>query len=142
MQGQAKAWGPLQAEQPEVAMEEASWPWPCTHSAPTVWDRHSWALPPPRQVPKAVSSLHQQEENGLPLRVTHCQPQNAISLASHPGHTLRTAGIWFFPPENWFFLVGSLKYYKACGSPPIPWWRLLESPTLWSTNTEQVRRSV
>lgn len=41
-----------------------------------------------------------------------------------------------------FFLIGLLKYYKARGSPPIPWWHSREPSTPSGTNTEQVSRSL
>lgn len=112
----------------------------CTHSqcwCGTSTHRHFL-----HQTSPESSFLPSPRETAIPPRVTHCQPQNAIRLASNPGHTLRNAGFGFPHQITDSFLIGSLKDYKACGSPPIPWWRLLESPTLRSTNTEQVRRSV
>lgn len=43
------------------------------------------------------------KEMAISPRVTHCQPQNAIRLASNPGHTLRNAGFGFSHQITDFF---------------------------------------
>lgn len=89
---------------------------------------------------------HQQDRKGASPHLTwwpRCEPDDAVSGASGPHRTLGTAGVWVSPAENcFFFLIGLLKYYKARGSPPIPWWHSREPSTPSGTNTEQVSRSL
>lgn len=65
--------------------------------------------------------------------------------AGPPARTARSGPLGFGFPQrrtDFFFLIGLLKYYKARGSPPIPWWHSREPSTPSGTNTEQVSRSL
>lgn len=83
-----KAWGPRQAKQPEVAVMEASRPLARTHCAPTVHplcgtSTHGHFLHPDKSR-KQFPPFTKRREMAIPPRVTHCQPQKAIRLASNP----------------------------------------------------------
>lgn len=96
--------------------------------------------PPSRacQGSKAVSTFHQQDRN----RISLCGTPTPHWLHAGPHNKHRRAVVFPTRKLMWFFWSGSLKYYKSCDSPPIPWWRLLDSSTLRGTNVAPVKASV
>lgn len=101
-------------------------------------------LPPPRSLP--VSTATNRTERAPHLTSPGGRAASpTMPSARPPARTARSGPLGFGFPQrrtDFFFLIGLLKYYKARGSPPIPWWHSREPSTPRGTNTEQVSRSL